>query len=43
MARVCYTRKLLKLTINKQEANTMLNVFMNVTCRFIAIHNDVQL
>ena len=28
------TRELLKLTRKKQEANTMLNVFMNVMCRF---------
>ena len=34
MARSCYTGKLLKLARNRQEANTMLNVFMNVMCRF---------
>ena len=34
MAHTCYTEKLLKLTRNKQEANVMLNVFMNVMCRF---------
>ena len=34
MAHTCYTAKLLKLTRNKQEAIAMLNVFMNVMCRF---------
>ena len=28
------TPELLKLTRKKQEANAMLNVFMNVMCRF---------
>ena len=28
------TQELLKLTRKKQEANAMLNVFMNVMCRF---------
>ena len=34
MACTCYTGKLFKFTRNKQEANAMLNVFMNVMCRF---------
>ena len=34
MACMYYTGKLLKLTRNKKEANTMLNVFMNAMCRF---------
>ena len=34
MARTCYTGNLLKLTRNKEEANTMLNALMNAMCRF---------
>ena len=34
MARTCYNGKLIELTRNKQEANAMLNIFMNVMCRY---------
>ena len=46
MACTCCTGKLLKFTRNKQEANTMLNVFMNVMCRFdngfISLYHSIQ-